>query len=636
MSVLCLCEGVCLVSEDLWLSLTARPNKYKKDSKKVNKKLLYLTTIILTLAGCSSEEYIGDPSLHEANDTPPIQFDGGTEVITRATSNTGTAPHKLDYQFKLYGVKSGATAETNMQNVFINYVVWYADNSANTTTSNSSGWEYVGNTSTTYGSDNTPLDKEQTIKYWDYSAADYRFVAGSPVSAFTYNVTSTTEPTVKHTIATASVTGLAGHIDANTESTTALTTNPVYVAKPKIITSAHYREPVIFQFVRQQAQVRVGIYETIPGYIISDIHFYTQVYNADTHESSWKTTRESGNSVVLASTTPGYFAGGSSVSGTIYYDWDNLTFTYAYGAGVTKAQNWYGGVFKPTDTDAAVKATSSTDAGLFGVYGYDANGNAIITGADADMAANGFFTVLPTPSETTAQPILIKCDYTLKSVEDNSNETIEVEGATAAIPAAFCKWAPNTMYTYLFKISDNTNGSTGQNKTGLYPITFAAVESDGGSMGTTTVVSAPSITTYQDGSVTATGIKYVANKTIYATVAAGETGQLLPITASGQYSAKVFYLGNTIGAGGSLTEEPTEAGLQVMALAPTEEQTYTSDLGETEVTVGTATLPAQDDDGSYYLTFTPNAAGYYAIRYQMSEDGAAIPVYVYKIVHVEE
>lgn len=614
----------------------------------MKRTLLFLTTIILTLAGCTSEEYVGDPSLHEANDTPPIQFDGGTEVITRATSNTGTAPHKLDYQFKLYGVKS---VGEDIQRVFVNYVAWYADNSANTTTSNSSGWEYVGNTSTTYGSDNTPLDKEQTIKFWDYSATDYRFVAGSPVSAFTFNINSTAEPKTEET---ATVTGLAGHINAHPiidESTKPLATNPVYVAKPKIITSAHYREPVTFEFVRQQAQVRVGIYETIPGYIISDIHFYEQEYNKESDKSDWKETPFKDNNViqhnvVLASPEKDYFVSATNGSGTITYDWPTNptnppSYTYSYdiegeSATVSSAQNWYGGVFKPTDTDAAVKATSSTDAGLFGVYGYDANGNAIITGADADMAANGFFTVLPTPTDTDPAPILIKCDYTLKSVEDNSNETIEVKGATAAIPAAFCKWAPNTMYTYLFKISDNTNGSTGQNKTGLYPITFAAVESDGGSMGTTTVVSAPSITTYQDGSVTATGIKYVANKTIYATVAAGETGQLLPITASGQYSAKVFYLGNTIGAGGSLTEEPTEAGLQVMALAPTEEQTYTSDRGETEVTVGTATLPAQDDDGSYYLTFTPANAGYYAIRYQMSEDGAAIPVYVYKIVHVEE
>ena len=589
-----------------------------------------MATIILTLAGCSSEEYIGDPQLHEANDTPPIQFNGGTEVITRATSNTGTTAQKLDGQFKIYGVKSGATAGSDMQKVFINYSVWYANNTANTTTSNSNNWEYVGDAGT-HGT--VTLTSDQTIKFWDYSAADYRFVAGSPVDAFTYNITSTTSPTV-HKIATATVTGLAGHYLANPitgEGTIPLVANPVYVAKPKIITSTHYREPVTFEFVRQQAQVRVGIYETIPGYIISDIHFYEQEYDNENSTSDWKSNSESGNNVILTSMTSDYFVGATEGSGTITYDWTTSppSYTYFYDTEsetptVSKAQNWYGGVFKPTDTDAAVKATSSTDAGLFGIHG--------VTGADADMAANGFFTVLPTPSETTAQPILIKCDYTLKSVEDDSNETIEVEGATAAIPAAFCKWAPNTMYTYLFKISDNTNGSTGQNKTGLYPITFAAVESDGGSMGTTTVVSAPSITTYQDGSVTATGIKYVANKTIYATVAAGETGQLLPIQTTGIYSAKVFYLGNTIGAGGSLTEEPTEAGLQVNTPTGTELQT----LGTSEVTVGTATLPAADTNGYYYLTFTPANAGYYAIRYQMSEDGAAIPVYVYKIVHVEE
>lgn len=586
-----------------------------------------MTTIILTLAGCSSEEYIGDPSLHEANDTPPIQFDGGTEVITRATSNTGTTAQKLDGQFKIYGVKSGATAGSYMQKVFINYSVWYANNTANTTTSNSNNWEYVGDAGT-HGT--VTLTSDQTIKFWDYSAADYRFVAGSPVGAFTYNITSTTEPTV-HKIATATVTGLAGHYLANPitgEGTIPLVANPVYVAKPKIITSTHYREPVTFEFVRQQAQVRVGIYETIPGYIISDIHFYEQETTNGT--SDWKASHESGNNVILTSGTSDYFVGATDGSGTIAYDWTTSppSYTYTYdtvgeSATVSSAQNWYGGVFKPTDTQAAVKATSSTDAGLFGAYN--------VADADADMAANGFFTVLPTPTDTDPAPILIKCDYTLKSVEDDSNETIEVKGATAAIPAAFCKWAPNTMYTYLFKISDNTNGSTGQNKTGLYPITFAAVESDGGSMGTTTVVSAPSITTYQDGSVTATGIKYVANKTIYATVAAGETGQLLPIKSSDQYSAKVFYLGNT-GTGGSLAEAPTEADLQVTA--PTGE--IQASLGTDAVTLGTATLPASDEHGSYYLTFTPANAGYYAIRYQMSEDGAAIPVYVYKIVHVEE
>lgn len=585
-------------------------------------KHLPLATVAMLMAACASEDYVGDPQLHEANENAPIRFDGGTNAITRATSITGTTAQKLDGQFKIYGTK---TVSPTPQKVFMNYVVWYADNSANTTTSNSSNWEYVGNTSITYGADNTPLSKEQTIKYWDYSATDYRFVAGSPASAFEYTINSTT-----NAIETATISGLAGHITPNT-TTTATAANPIYIANPKIILPAHFREPVTFEFVSQQTQVRVGIYETIPGYSISEIHFYEQETTSGT--SDWKASHESGNNVILASMTPNYFVGGSSAGGTITYNWTasppSYTFSYGTSETMTKAQNWYGGAFSGSGSTPAVKATTSADAA------------ADLFGTDGDMAANGFFTVLPTPIEIDAAPILIKCDYILKSIDENSDETIEVKGATAAIPAAFCKWAPNTMYTYLFKISDNTNGTTGQNISGLFPITFAAVESDGGSMGTTTIVSTPSITTYQEGSVVDKeaegetpayhGIKYVTGKPIYATVAAGGTGQLLPIQESGQYSGKVFYLGNT-GTGGSLAEAPTEADLQVTA--PTSEFTSRT-LGETEVTLGTATLPAADTYGSYYLYFTPDAAGYYAIQYQMSETGATPAVYVYKIVHVE-
>lgn len=56
----------------------------------------------------------------------------------------------------------------------------------------------------------------------------------------------------------------------------------------------------------------------------------------------------------------------------------------------------------------------------------------ILYGTDKDMSTTGYFTVLPTPSETTASAILIKCDYTLTS-DDGSGETIKVTGATAAI-----------------------------------------------------------------------------------------------------------------------------------------------------------------------------------------------------------
>ena len=597
----------------------------------MKRTLLFLTTIILTLAGCTSEEYVGDPSLHEANDTPPIQFDGGTEVITRAasnTSNTGTTPHKLGYQFKLYGVKSGATAGQNMQKVFMDYIAWYADNTANTTTSNSSGWEYVGDKDQTYGTGNVELLADQTIKYWDYSAKDYRFVAGSPVSAFEYTINSTTEP---NTIETATIKGLAGHLEANATGT-ALTTNPVYVAKPQIVGPDHYKEAVTFEFVRQQAQVRVGIYETIPGYIISDIHFYTQ-----------DGTKSSNNNVILTSGTSGYFVGGTDGNGlgTIKYDWTTSppTYTYTYdtegeSATVSSAQNWYGGAFvgstEKRSSTAAIKATSSNEAIVSNLFG-----------TDKDMDTRGFFTVLPTPSTTVAAPLLIKCDYTLKSTRDESFETIDVKGATAAIPAAFTKWMPNTMYTYLFKISDNTNGYTGEATQlgGLYPITFAATAIASGSMGTTTIVSTPSITTYQEGSVVDQeaddtvvppveafhGIKYVTGKTIYATVAesdpeSGNLGNLLELTQTEDANGYVAVY--------KLAEAKTEADLQ--GTTPTGTP-MTIEIGNSaeDLENGSVTLLA-----SKYLKFTPSTTGYYAIQHlTVPSEGPSF--YTYKVVYVE-
>jgi hypothetical protein len=128
------------------------------------------------------------------------------------------------------------------------------------------------------------------------------------------------------------------------------------------------------------------------------------------------------------------------------------------------------------------------------------------------MGADGYFIVMPTPSATGAAPLTLKCDYVLKSLDDV--DEIHVTGATATIPADYTKWAPNTAYTYLFKITDNTNGTTGSGSdpVGLYPITFdaAVVNVEDGMTGTETTVSTPSITVYQDGNVVDNGITYKA------------------------------------------------------------------------------------------------------------------------------
>lgn len=563
----------------------------------MNKYFLYAASV-LALASCSSDDFLGENSGNGQNALSAINFGGDAGKITRATSNTGDYVKMLDGQFKIYGVKK--TTDGNLKSVFVNYSVW--DAVANNTTSNTKGWEYVGaKGATNLGTGNISLDKDQTIKFWDYSASEYRFVAGSPISAFTYDVPVTNE---SKEIKSATITGLAGHINAN-ESGTPLTTYPVYIADPKIVQKANYNNTVVFSFKRQQAMVRVGLYETIPGYSITEINFY---------EAGGSKAKD-GNNVILTSGTKNYFVGGSNVKGTITYNWTGTTpsYTYTYDdTNLTQSQNWCAGKFEPHNA----LATESTAA------------VAELYGKDNDMSTNGYFTVIPTPSATKAAPILIKCDYTLTS-DDYSGETIKVTGATAAIPAAFSKWEANTRYTYLFKISQNTNGYTGDDptKAGLYPITFNAAvkESTDAMQGTVTTVSTPSITTYQESSVSETSVEYKTGKDIYAT-AANDNGEEYTLTTNGTAVGNVQVY--------KLSKERNEAELQVSEVVKAEITNgtkITTTVPTTETTVGNVTLAANK-----YLSFTPEAAGFYAIQYLVqAADGKTPAVYAYKVVYVK-
>ena len=550
------------------------------------KKYIFLAASALALASCSSDDFLGDtPGSTPTSANSAINFGGDAGKITRATANTGTAAEMLDGQFRIYGVKK--MSETQIVSVFNEYSVWDVANK-NTTTSNTDGWEYVGAKGTSnLGKGGISLTQDQTIKYWDYSASEYHFVAGSPISNFKYTLFPGKD------IESATIKGLAGHITPN-NSETALTTHPVYIADPKVVKQTDYKNAVQFSFKRQQAMVRVGFYETIPGYSITKINFYDAAGNVSDV-----------NNIILTSGTADYFVGGSNVEGTIYYKWSETTpsYTYAYSkTGLTKSKNWYAGKMGTLATTSAgtkIKLGDGTEMEL-------------LWGTDKDMSPNGYFTVIPTPSTTSAAPILIKCDYELSS-DDGSGETIKVTGATAAIPAAFSKWEANTRYTYLFKISDNTNGYTGNNpnKAGLYPITFDAAvkEQESGTQGTITTITTPSITTHQEGSVTDKGIKYVANKKINVTVTESTSG-----------TKKELSTDNTATEGHiavyKFDEDITEAEVQLKGVAD-----KTAETGSVTDNV---------------FTFTPSDAGWYVIQYLTTAATESTPAaYTYKVVMVE-
>ena len=91
--------------------------------------------------------------------------------------------------FKVWGYKNmsynGSTgAYDDSQSVFPGYTVNWAEGTAQTTTSNTHDWEYVGQ-----GTD-------QTIKYWDWSSKAYRF--------FGYTLGTATAPAVPNAVTSAS------------------------------------------------------------------------------------------------------------------------------------------------------------------------------------------------------------------------------------------------------------------------------------------------------------------------------------------------------------------------------------------------------------------------------------------------
>ena len=302
----------------------------------------------------------------------------------------------------------------------------------------------------------------------------------------------------------------------------------------------------------------------------------------------------------MTSATPNYFVGGTDVSGTITYNWTPTPgYTFNYTGTYNQDKNWYAGAI------TGVKATTSATTTISDLYG-----------TDGDMDTNnGYFIVMPTLAADPSA-ILIKCDYTLKST-DGSNEEIHVKGATAAIPAAYSKWDVNTRYTYLFKISENTNGTTGDpndpnDPAGLYPITFDAVvaEMTDKTEGTTTTFTAPSITTYQEGSVEGNTIKYVANKNIDVTVL-NDKAVVQTLTNTDETADNVGHI-----AVYKFDAPITEAEVQVKGVT------------------GTTTVTGNVNNN--VLTFKPTTTGYYAIQYlAKAKVGTTPAVYTYKVVYVE-
>lgn len=451
----------------------------------MKKKHLFLAATAIFIASCSDNTYLGDQATIGEGVGGPISFNYDVPAVTRAGGSA--AATALGNRFIVYGEKGDITtaAPTTGNLVFPNYQVNFVENTANTTTSNTKDWEYVGYThSNNYQSNITrkasssadavnASNAVQTIKYWDYNANNYVFTA---VSALDADIESGRVKIQKneygddaykkgYTITLAK---------SGSDPYVYPTLNKLYFSDRQVITKGTgkdrtavnaYGGNVTLTFRNLVSHVRAGVYETIPGYAVTAIKFYVDNGNG-VQSTEAKVSSTSAFGAICPNTKI------SNYEGTI-------TVNYYTNTDGTAIEN------QPKVTHS-VAATTNLILGT-NMSTISSGGTPLGTTASSptwDTSAGAFTEVLPQIENSSN--LKLKVDYTLwNSV---SGETINISGKTAEVPSEYLKWKPNYKYSYIFKITDDD----------LYPITFDAVEivAEDGKAEYITTVTEPSITTF--------------------------------------------------------------------------------------------------------------------------------------------
>ena len=134
------------------------------------KKYYFVSAIAaLALASCANDDFLGEvpgnnPSAVNGKE---ISFSGEAGKMSRANKENAEAADALNNKFVVFGTK---TTDNEAITVYDHYNVQYQN----------SAWEYKGLTFNSLNNQsNNAGSTTQALKYWDYSASQYDFVAFS-------------------------------------------------------------------------------------------------------------------------------------------------------------------------------------------------------------------------------------------------------------------------------------------------------------------------------------------------------------------------------------------------------------------------------------------------------------------------
>ena len=338
--------------------------------------------MLMLLQSCGSIEH-DDPIITPDKPTAEekaVSFSSsvqeGEEQVTRAAT-------PLNQNFIVYGYKAiGSTQPI----VFNAYTVNYTSGSAGSSEDNTDNYSYVD------------PDHNQTIKFWDYSASEYRYFGYVPNSLITAD-----EPT-----RTLTVSGLSLSI---TEPTNYL------VSTLKIVPKSEFGNVVQMRFRRPYAQVRV------------------MVYSGEKLEPAQGD--KEGDAIELTNITFGPKDGFSSIvkAGRITIQYPLTTETEeSYKIIPTNSSSTtnilkYKGFY---NSSGMLKLTSDNCS---------SNTAAVAYPSESTDSTTPYYYVFPLGTTDTAK------DFTFSVNIDGDDEA-----KTAIVPAVYMNWQPNHSYTYIFKI----------------------------------------------------------------------------------------------------------------------------------------------------------------------------------------
>ena len=443
------------------------------------KKFIYLAVGVALMASCSSDFDLSEGG-GNAGGSDVIGFQMRTGNTSRATTGLQSAGH---YNFGVFGYKKNDKVNPIMGNYLVGYfdAKGYQPRTGSTVgdqpgvADGTSYWMYekmgYGQFNGTYAGEtvnpNTPYasnNEGQYLRYWDKSADHTCFYAYAP-----YVNTGATGKTVTYV-----------------DGTPKESSNDTYVLTIPNGTIKHgFDDPSTYEFMYASAKVLVGDY----GH---DVSLKFNRLNAKVNIKFWEDIE--GYSVRLIDLTPAY---GVAATPSIKEDGQG---SYGYKLGKIYTKN---GVKIQFNADAefqnlkqyAGETTSdplnfkTPTASLIGENRVMATPSpstyyAIPKGSGANVLADGELNYTASgsaPATELAQTgLTFHVSYELIST---TGEKITVTDATVHVPKDYCNWEANKHYTYIFRITKNSNGSTGTTTpkpedpevptvNALYPIVF--------------------------------------------------------------------------------------------------------------------------------------------------------------------